>query len=102
MTKLMLAALLLAAQPVLAAPATVNEARVPVRDLDLATRAGVRELDRRLERAAASVCGARTSVWLAERAAVVSCVRDALARARPARDAAIAQATRSLDQMAAR
>lgn len=100
MTRLVLAALLLAAQPALAAPAT--EARVPVRDLDLTSRAGVRELDRRLERAAARVCGARASVWMAERAAVVSCVRDALARARPARDAAIAQATRSFDQMAAR
>ncbi len=100
MTKLILAALLLAAQPTLAAP--VTEARVPVADLDLTSRSGVRELDRRLERAAATVCGSRTSVWLAERAAVVACMRDALARARPARDAAIAQATRGFDQMATR
>lgn len=92
--------MLAVAQPALAD--LVTEVRVPVADLDLAKRAGVRELDRRLERAAATACGARTSSWLAERAGVVACVRDALARARPARDAAIAQATRSPDLMAAR
>ncbi|MFN3370245.1 MAG: UrcA family protein [Sphingomonadaceae bacterium] len=100
MMKLTLVALLLAAaQP---AVATVNEARVTLAGLDLSKRGDVRELDRRLERAAATVCGARATVWLSERAAVVSCMRDALARARPARDAAIAQAMRSFDQMAAR
>jgi UrcA family protein len=100
MMKLTLVALLLAAAH--PAAATVNEARVTLAGLDLSKRGDVRELDRRLERAAATVCGARATVWLAERAAVVSCMRDALARARPARDAAIAQAMRSFDQMAAR
>ncbi|WP_448582984.1 UrcA family protein [Thermaurantiacus sp.] len=101
MMKFVTAALLLAAQPVLATP--VAAVRVPIADLDLTTSAGVRLLDQRLERAARRVCGAPgLGMPLATSWAVQDCRRDALARARPARDAAIARASLRFERLAAR
>jgi len=105
MTKLFFTALLLAAQPALAAsidPAPRQQVHVQVADLNLGSREGVRTLDRRLASAARQVCGANPALSPTERWAANGCRRAALSRARPARDAAIAQRQRGFDQLAAR
>lgn len=99
MTRIMMAALLLAAQPVLANP--ISEVRVSVSDLNLQHVAGVRTLDARLARAASQVCRGGAGMPTAGRVTASACRRAALERARPARDAAIAAATRT-EQLASR
>ena len=66
--------------------------RVSHRDLDLGDARGLARLDRRLLRAARSLCGTASTYDLAGRRKDRRCAEAALARTAPARTAAVAAA----------
>ena len=74
----------LKAVPALAeiAPAPVNVSIVHTADLDLASDAGKRQLERRLANAAREVCGAASDVDLEGKNDTRACRADVLAKAR--------------------
>lgn len=97
------AMLVLASSPFPAiAQSTQRDVHVAYRDLDLATTAGVTELDRRIKRAITAMCPADDSTELARKAIVKRCHRILAAAVASQRTWAIASATRSGPAVAAR
>lgn len=90
-----------AAAPALSVPGEVS-ARVSVADLDLTTRAGVAELDRRIHRAAARICIANRPRTPIEMRAEARCRMEAIAGAAQQRERAIAAARAERMELAAR
>ena len=84
------------AAPALAeSPASaVNVSLVRTADLDLGSRDGQRQLDRRLAFAAREVCGSASDVDIAGKNAVRKCRDATLAKAKSERDAVLAAAAR--------
>lgn len=72
--------------------------RVDYSDLNLASDAGIKTLDRRLDRAVRRVCGTDDMHNLQERAQVIECQAKARAGIVPQRKFAIAQATGHQDR----
>ncbi|UIJ47079.1 UrcA family protein [Sphingomonas cannabina] len=97
------AMLVLASSPFPAvAQGAQRDAHVAYRDLDLATPAGVTELDRRIKRAIKAMCPADDSAELARKAIVKRCHRVLTAAVAGQRAQAIASAARSGPVVAAR
>jgi UrcA family protein len=71
-----------------------NSVRVSFADLNLASGVGQHMLQRRISGAARTVCVIEDSRELALRSATNACRNDAVASARPAYEAAVADATR--------
>lgn len=98
MKKLLILAALTAAsfgQPVLAQPAPANPSViVQHKDLDLRTEAGARTLDRRIWRAAVTVCGTTSDFDLEGKNDVRQCRRDTRRLASVQADLVIAGAAR--------
>ena len=103
MTKFLLPILLLtAATPALAEPAAPVTSFVQVGDLDLASQAGQRTLDKRLSQAIVEVCGDPSPADLAGQNKARSCRSDARARLNAERDQRIARASSAPIVVAAR
>lgn len=94
MTKL-LPALFLALLPVpaVAEPVSTFSSIVQTADLDLATQAGRRVLDRRLSIAVSEVCGAASDVDIEGKNDVRRCKEETYARATQERDLRVAQSS---------
>ena len=77
-------------------PATTEIAvsTVATADLNLRTKAGLRELDQRLAKAARDVCGQASNADLEGKNDVRRCRNETLARAQPQRDFALAATQR--------
>ena len=86
------------ATPALAQEAPVADARattVHTADLDLGSKAGLRQLDRRLSNAAREVCGDASVADLEGRNQVRHCIDETLAHANAQRDGLLAASNRS-------
>ena len=84
------------------APATEVMQVIPTADLDLASAAGRKALDRRIGRAVIDLCGQAADVDLAGRNAVRKCRADTLVQAYQARDQRLALRSNEPIQLAAR
>ena len=103
MTKFLLPILLLsAASPALAEPAQPVISFVQVGDLDLASAAGQRTLDRRLSQAIVEVCGDPSPADLAGQNKARNCRHELRARLDVERDQRIAKASTGPILVAAR
>ena len=92
MTKFLLALLAIAATPALAEPPAAVTSVVRTVDLDLASRDGQRQLDRRIAQAVMEVCGTASDADLAGKNEVRRCRDETLARAGLNRDQLLAAA----------
>ncbi len=87
------AALALNASPAVAqSPAGETQLVINYSDLDLSTRAGVRQLDRRIRTAVQVACGPVSDADLAGKNDAIQCRAETLALARAQREVAIAEA----------
>jgi UrcA family protein len=103
MTKFLLPILLLsAATPALAEPVEAVTSLVQVRDLDLASEAGQRTLDKRLSQAIVEVCGDPSPADLVGQNKTRDCRQDLRARLDVERDQRIAKASTGPILVAAR
>ena len=94
MTKIFIASLLaFTATPLLAEPPVTVTSFVQTADLDLASEAGQRTLDKRLSRAIIEVCGEASPTDLAGQNKVLDCRTDAHNRFDAERDERIAAAS---------
>ena len=96
MTKFLIASLLaFTATPALAEPSVTFTSFVQTADLDLASKAGQRTLDKRLSQAINEVCGTASPADLAGQNKVRDCRKDAHNRFDAERDQRIAAASSS-------
>lgn len=103
MTKFLLAALLMsAATPAIAEPVEPVTSLVQIGDLDLASEAGQRTLDKRLTQAIIEVCGDPSPADLVGQNKARSCRQDLRARLDVERDQRIAAASTAPIRVAAR
>jgi UrcA family protein len=73
-------------------PAAPTQLVISYSDLDLSTRAGVRQLDRRIRSAVQLACGPVSDADLVGKNDVIQCRNETLALARAQREVAIAEA----------
>lgn len=102
MTKLLFALLAFAAAPAFAEPLAQVSSTVDTADLDLASQAGQRQLDRRISLAVVEVCGTASNADLAGQNEVRRCRVETRAKVEADREERIASASRKPIKVASR